>query len=106
MKKPFAIVALSVFLVFPGTLFAMDASLAKASPQATNLRQAFQLYKAKCTSCHEGVADPDKAGKTRDDWHIVIKLMHDLGVELTPGEEETLVDYFFTIRKGMEKEAG
>jgi hypothetical protein len=32
--------------------------------------------------------------------------MHDLGLDITEAEAEILVDYFFTIRTGMEKEAG
>jgi len=109
MKKRFVTIALVALLFFAGGAIAKDVSLGKA-PSSTAKRaffeQAYKLYTVKCTTCHDGVADPDKPGKTRDEWHIVIKLMHDLGLDITEAEAETLVDFFFTIRKGMEKEAG
>jgi hypothetical protein len=107
MKKRSVIVALVALLSFASGSLAMDVSLGKAPPsKKASFAKAYQLYQAKCTTCHEGVADPDKPGKTRDEWHIVIKLMHDLGLDLSEAEAETLVDYFFTIRTGTEKEAG
>lgn len=109
MKKRTVTVALAALLFLAGHSLAMGASLGKAAsstPKRVSLEEAYKLYQVKCTTCHDRVADPDKPGKTRDEWHIVIKLMHDLGLDITEAEAETLVDYFFAIRKGMEKEAG
>lgn len=109
MKNFLQILILSTILLFAVSGFAMDASLGQSAAkngQRASLEKSFQLYQSKCTACHEGVADPDKPGKTCDDWHIVIKLMHDYGLELTEEEETILVDYFFTIRKGVEAQAG
>ncbi|WP_321391675.1 hypothetical protein [uncultured Desulfuromusa sp.] len=67
----------------------------------------YALNKKYCVSCHDSVADPEKTGFTRDTWHLIINIMHENGLEtLTTEENGALVDYFFMIRKGMEREAG
>jgi hypothetical protein len=49
----------------------------------------------------------EKAGFTRDTWHLTLNLMHKHGLQqLSSEEKEALIDYLFTIRKGMEQEAG
>lgn len=80
------------------------SSYAMSSKDLTN---GYQLNKKHCISCHDSVADPEKSGLTRDTWLLVLKLMHKNGLEkLSVEEEATLVDYFYSIRKGIERDAG
>jgi hypothetical protein len=69
-------------------------------------KKAYKLHNQKCLGCHDSVADPERPGKTRDDWHLVIEVMHKRGVKLKPAESEMLIDYLYNLRKGIEKEAG
>lgn len=67
----------------------------------------YALNNKYCVSCHDSVADPEKPGFTRDTWHLIINIMHKHGLEtLTTEESGALVDYFYMIRKGLEREAG
>ena len=69
--------------------------------------QGYALNNAHCISCHDSVADPEKPGFTRDTWHLIINIMHKNGMEkLSPEDNGALVDYFYMIRKGLEREAG
>ncbi len=104
MRK-LSVFVLSALLAFPLNSFATGEVSAK-KPEGASLEKTYQLYRGKCITCHDGVADPDKGGKTRDEWFIVIRMMHDYGLELTEEETSALVDYFFTIRKGVENQAG
>jgi uncharacterized protein YpuA (DUF1002 family) len=52
------------------------------------------------------VADPEKPGRTRDDWHIVVNVMHDYGLEMTNEESDMIIDLLYKLRRGMEREAG
>ena len=69
-------------------------------------REAYEVFDRKCTGCHASVADPEKAGKTRDEWHLVVNVMHDYGVKLTTDESATIVNLLYKLRKGMEREPG
>lgn len=92
-------VALGVMLMVP---FGVEANDKKP-----DLRKGYQLNKEKCLGCHDSVANPEAGSKTRDDWHIIIDVMHNKFTnKLTNEEVETLIDYFYTIRKGVEKDAG
>ncbi|MFK5925495.1 MAG: hypothetical protein QM483_02585 [Desulfuromusa sp.] len=69
--------------------------------------QGYALNNQHCVSCHDSVADPEKPGFTRDTWHLIINIMHKNGLESLSAEENgALVDYFYTIRRGLEREAG
>jgi len=68
--------------------------------------KAYTLYQSKCLGCHISVADPEKAGRTRDDWHLVVKVMHRYGLGLTDDESDMIIDLLYDLRKGMEREAG
>ncbi len=71
-----------------------------------NYEKAYALYQQKCLECHLSVADPEKPGRTRDDWYLVVQVMHKFGLGLTDAESSTIVDLLYGLRKGMEKEAG
>ena len=80
-------------------------TLAKAGNK-TDFGKAFKVYTKKCNGCHVSVADPEKPGRTRDDWHIVVNVMHDYGLDLTSEESELIIDLLYKLRRGMEREAG
>lgn len=68
--------------------------------------QAYSLFKEKCLGCHLDVSDPEKEGKTKDEWYIVVNLMEGHGVNITPADSETLVGLLFKLRPGLEKDPG
>ena len=75
---------------------------------AKGLMQAYALHNQHCLSCHDSVADPEKPGFTQDTWFLIINIMHDkYGMEsLSNDDKGKLSDYLYTIRKGIEREAG
>ena len=68
--------------------------------------KAYTLYQSKCLGCHISVADPERPGRTRDDWHLVVEVMHGYGLNLTAEESDMIIDLLYDLRKGMEREAG
>jgi hypothetical protein len=68
--------------------------------------KAYQVYQAKCTGCHDSVANPELPGRTRDDWHLVVNVMHGYGLGLSNEESEMIIDLLYDLRKGLEREAG
>jgi uncharacterized membrane protein len=80
-------------------------TLAKAG-KTTDFQKAYDVYEKKCNGCHASVADPEKPGRTRDEWHIVVNVMHDYGLDLTTDESEMIIDLLYKLRRGMEREAG
>lgn len=74
---------------------------------AKDQMDGYALSNKYCTACHDSVADPEKTGFTRDTWHLILNIMHKHGLQKLSDEETgSLVDYFYTIRKGLEREAG
>lgn len=71
-----------------------------------DMRKAYNLYQAKCLGCHDSIADPEKPGRTRDGWFVVVNLMHKRGVNVTPDESAMIVDFLYSIRRGLEKDPG
>ena len=97
-----------VFLVY-GFLLSSSDGIAmqetKNDKKGMHLK-AYELHQSKCLGCHISVADPEKAGRTRDDWHLVVQVMHKYGLDLTVDESEMIIDLLYDLRKGMEREAG
>jgi hypothetical protein len=91
-----------------GVLFLLQTSGAEAGGKGKRQAQqkAFTLYQQKCLGCHDSVADPEKPGRTRDDWHLVVEVMHGYGLDLTSEESGSIIDLLYDLRKGMEREAG
>lgn len=81
-------------------------SIVQAQQKKVNHEQAYKLYTKNCLGCHDSIADPEKSGKTRDEWYIVVNVMHKYGLDLTVEEREQIIDLLYDLRKGMEKEAG
>lgn len=84
----------------------LQESVAQADQKKLNHEQAYIVYTKNCLDCHDSIADPEKPGKTRDEWHIVVNVMHQYGLGLTTEESEQIVDLLYDLRKGIEKEAG
>jgi hypothetical protein len=96
--KRILVVNLCISALLVTSSFALDAK---------KLTEGYALNQKYCTSCHDSVADPEKPGFTRDTWHLILNIMHKHGLQkISPEENDALIDYFFTIRKGMEAEAG
>ena len=76
------------------------------SVKAVAHQKAHAIFVKKCLSCHVSVADPEKQGRTRDDWHLVVNVMHDYGMDLSQEESEMVIDLLYDLRKGIEREAG
>ncbi len=60
----------------------------KAQKKVLDQKKAFAVYQQKCLTCHDSVADPEKEGRTRDDWHLVVNVMHGYGMDLTDAEPD------------------
>ena len=80
---------------------------AETKKVTVDVQKGYQLAKKRCTSCHDLVANPEAGRKTRDEWIVVIDIMHkQFRVKLSKDEQELLINYFYTIRKGLETEPG
>jgi mono/diheme cytochrome c family protein len=91
-----------------GVLLVLQTSGAAAGGKSKRQAQqnAFKVYQQKCLGCHDSVADPEKPGRTRDDWHLVVQVMHGYGLDLSTEESGAIIDLLYDLRKGMEREAG
>lgn len=78
----------------------------KASKPGRPSSKAYQLIEQKCTGCHVSVVDPERPGKTRDEWYAVVRLMQSHGFKLTDQETELIVDHLYAVRRGIEKTPG
>ena len=92
------------FLLIGSMCVLVNQSMAKGKNVAH--QKAFALYAKNCLGCHDSVADPEKQGRTRDDWHLVVNVMHQYGLDMTTDEGEMIIDLLYDLRKGMEREAG
>jgi hypothetical protein len=96
-------------LLLSGIILAAGSGIAMQEAQSSKKKmhaEAYAVYQKKCLSCHVSVADPEKPGRTRDDWLMVVEIMHGYGFELTPHESDLITDLLYDLRRGMEKEAG
>lgn len=92
---------LLLLILIPGT-----TGFATQNSKKASLEQAYKTYTQKCLGCHVSVADPEKPGRTRDDWHIVVNVMHDYGLDLTGEESDQIIELLYHLRRGMEKQPG
>lgn len=88
--------------VAPSSSAAADKAVKPGRPTS----RAYQLILQKCTGCHVSVADPERPGKTRDEWYAVVRLMQSHGFQLTDQETESIVDHLYAVRRGIEKTPG
>ena len=78
----------------------------KAKSKKMDHMKAYQMYQQKCLGCHDSVADPELPGRTRDDWHLVVNVMHGYGMDLSLEESEIIIDLLYDLRKGLERDPG
>jgi cytochrome c553 len=88
--------------VAPSTSAAAEKAVKQGHPSS----KAYQLIVQKCTGCHVSVVDPERPGKTRDEWYAVVRLMQAHGFKLTDQETEIIVDHLYAVRRGIEKTPG
>ena len=93
-----------------GVLLVMQSPIViagkKAKSKTMDRMKAYKLYQQKCNGCHDSVANPELPGRTRDDWHLVVNVMHDYGLDLSFEESEMIIELLYDLRKGLEREAG
>jgi len=70
----------------------------KAQPK----QYEYAVFKKHCTQCHESVADPEKPGKTRDEWYRIINLMEGHGLNISQDEADMIVDLLYNLRRGID----
>jgi hypothetical protein len=95
--------ALFTFIMAAGFVYYSGAS--ERTKKASQMN-AFKVYQQKCLLCHDSIADPEKPGRTKDGWRLVVQIMHRNGLGLTQEETDLIVDLLYDLRKGLEKEAG
>lgn len=100
------VLALLVCGLVLGAAGLVAAKVGKAEMAAQEQMAAYKLFNQKCLSCHVSVADPERPGKTRDGWTIVVKYMDDHYVNLSDQEAGKIIDLLYAIRRGEEKEPG
>ena len=104
LMKTFLGLILSAFLLSGVYVFAMQKESSKGDQKKMQHKSAYLLHENKCLDCHESIADPERPGKTRDEWYIVVSIMHKYGLNLTEEETEILTDFLFDLRKGVKSE--
>jgi len=103
-RSSFAVVTvLSLFVLVAGLLYYSSAS---AKTKKADYLNAYKVYQKKCLLCHDSITDPEKPGRTKDDWRLVVEIMHGHGIGLTQQETDLIIELLYGLRKGIEKEAG
>ena len=105
-KKQVLAILLVVCFAAAGILLLGGPGGAGQQQSASAQQKAHAVFEKKCLSCHVSVADPERPGRTRDDWHLVVHIMHGYGMDLTDQESAMIVDLLYSLRQGMEREAG
>lgn len=75
-------------------------------PISIDKQYEFAVFKKHCTQCHNSVADPERPGKTRDEWYTVINLMEGHGLAISQNEADMIVDLLYSLRRGVEDNPG
>ena len=80
----------------------------KPNPNAeAQAKQAeYAVFNKHCTQCHVSVADPERPGKTRDEWYATINLMEGHGLGISQEDADMIVDLLFNLRRGVEDTPG
>ena len=80
----------------------------KSNPnaRAEAKQNEFAVFQKHCIQCHNSVADPERPGKTRDEWYATINLMEGHGLDISQEEADMIVDLLYNLRRGMEQTPG
>lgn len=106
-KIPKSVIVISCSAIFlAGILVLGTTGFATQNAKKASLEKAYKSYTQKCLGCHVSVADPEKPGRTRDDWHLVVNVMHGYGLDLSDEESEQIIELLYHLRQGTEKEPG
>jgi hypothetical protein len=102
------VIGCAMLVLFGSLLFLAggNSDAADTSEKKVMQTEAFKVYQQKCLGCHDSVADPEKPGRTRDEWHLSVNVMHGYGLDLSTEESEMIIDLLYDLRSGIEKEAG
>jgi len=68
-----------MFVLTGGVLYCSSAS---AKTKKADHISAYKVYQKKCLLCHDSIADLEKPGRTKDDWRLVVEIMHGYMLEL------------------------
>jgi len=108
-KKGFIVAACGILLLSGLCLWASETKSAQdkaLTKKKIDLKRAFSIYTEKCMGCHVSVADPERPGRTRDTWYVMVNTMHGYGLGLTAEQSELIVDLLYALRPGLEKGPG
>ena len=102
------VIGCTMLALFGSMLFLEGRAVSAADKSAKKAMytEAFKVYQQKCLGCHDSVADPEKPGRTRDEWHLTVNVMHGYGLDLSAEQSEMIIDLLYDLRSGIEKEAG
>lgn len=102
------VIGCAMLMLFGSLLFlgGWRVNAADTSQKRMMHKEAYKVYQQKCLACHDSVADPEKPGRTRDEWHLSVNVMHGYGLDLSIQESEMIIDLLYDLRRGIEKEAG
>ncbi len=94
--------------VAPKATKPVKSDLVKPNPhfQPQARRVEYAMFKKRCTTCHDSVADPEKPGKDRDEWYRVVNLMQGHGLVTRQSEADMIVDLLFALRRGKDGTPG
>lgn len=92
----------------PATNLSAPATVVNPGPlrKTYDRKLEFAVFNKNCTHCHVSVADPERPGKTRDEWYRIVVLMQSHGLTLSQEEADMIVDLLFQLRTGIEEQAG
>ena len=55
---------------------------------------------------HDSIADLEKHGLTKDDWCLVVEIIHGHGCGLTQQKTDLIFKLLYDLRKGIKKKQG
>ena len=103
-RSSFTVITVLSMSLLVAALFCYSSTSAKTK-KADHI-SAYKIYQEKCLLCHDSIADPEKPGRTKDDWRLVVEIMHGYGLGLTQPETDLIIELLYDLRKGIEKQAG
>ena len=95
-KRTFSLINILVLIVFAGAFLAAcgsSSSTASSSSGSSSSDSAGQtLMQARCSVCHS-VNRVESAHHTAAEWKVTVERMIYKGAQLTPQEQQTLINY-------------